>query len=266
MAARVWPSRIDIEHDGECVARHQRCYGRSHQILNLEHHLDVLEKNEVGYVPLADIGAEFLFQVISERTERAALIVTTNLPFSEWTTVFPDDSEAHVGARRHAIFRLAPTLPVHLRCEQFLFTFVYSRTDIEACLRCVLRHLAPTGRFIVEVFNPALGLLVRPPDHRSSLATYEDGRSEATVTVSKSVHYDSPSQISYETWYFRDESTGKEEAVPLNLRMFFPQEIDAVLHYNGFSIEQKYGGYTEQPFDPSSRKQIIVSAANGRVP
>ena len=39
---------------------------------------------------LADIGAEFLFQVISERAERAALIVTTNLPFSEWTTVFPN--------------------------------------------------------------------------------------------------------------------------------------------------------------------------------
>jgi DNA replication protein DnaC len=40
--------------------------------------------DEVGYVPLADIGGEFLFQVIAERAERAALIVTTNLPFSEW--------------------------------------------------------------------------------------------------------------------------------------------------------------------------------------
>jgi DNA replication protein DnaC len=46
--------------------------------------------DEVGYVPLADVGAEFLFQVISERAERAALIVTTNLPFSEWPTVFPN--------------------------------------------------------------------------------------------------------------------------------------------------------------------------------
>lgn len=44
----------------------------------------------VGYAPLADVGAEFLFQVISDRAERAALIVTTNLPFSEWTTVFPN--------------------------------------------------------------------------------------------------------------------------------------------------------------------------------
>jgi len=46
--------------------------------------------DEVGYVPLAEIGAEFLFQVIAERAERATLIVTTNLPFSEWTQVFPN--------------------------------------------------------------------------------------------------------------------------------------------------------------------------------
>jgi len=51
---------------------------------------ELIALDEVGYVPLADIGAEFLFQVISERAERAAIIVTTNLPFSEWTSVFPN--------------------------------------------------------------------------------------------------------------------------------------------------------------------------------
>src|SRR5208282_1852690 len=51
---------------------------------------ELIALDEVGYVPLADIGAEFLFQVIAERAERAALIVTTNLPFSEWTQVFPN--------------------------------------------------------------------------------------------------------------------------------------------------------------------------------
>lgn len=51
---------------------------------------ELIAIDEVGYVPLADVGAEFLFQVISDRAERAALIVTTNLPFSEWTTVFPN--------------------------------------------------------------------------------------------------------------------------------------------------------------------------------
>jgi hypothetical protein len=53
--ARVWPSRVEIEHEGECVARHQRCYGCGHQILNLEHYLDVLEKKPgamAGSTPL----------------------------------------------------------------------------------------------------------------------------------------------------------------------------------------------------------------------
>ena len=51
---------------------------------------DVIAIDEVGYVPLADVGAELLFQIIADRTERAALILTTNLPFSEWTQVIPN--------------------------------------------------------------------------------------------------------------------------------------------------------------------------------
>ena len=41
-------------------------------------------------MPFAEVGAELLYQVISDRAERASLIVTTNLPFSEWTQVFPN--------------------------------------------------------------------------------------------------------------------------------------------------------------------------------
>lgn len=49
---------------------------------------DLIVIDEVGYVPLAEIGAELMFQVIADRAEKAALIITTNLPFSEWTQVF----------------------------------------------------------------------------------------------------------------------------------------------------------------------------------
>lgn len=48
----------------------------------------LLVVDEVGYVPLAETGAELLFQVLADRDERAAVILTTNLPFSEWTQVF----------------------------------------------------------------------------------------------------------------------------------------------------------------------------------
>ncbi len=39
---------------------------------------------------MAELGAEFLFQVMVERAEKAAVVLTTNLPFSEWTQVIPN--------------------------------------------------------------------------------------------------------------------------------------------------------------------------------
>jgi len=46
--------------------------------------------DELGYLALPDGAAELVFQVLSERHESGSLIVTTNLPFGEWTKVFPD--------------------------------------------------------------------------------------------------------------------------------------------------------------------------------
>jgi DNA replication protein DnaC len=52
--------------------------------------IEVLVLDELGYLALPDGAAELVFQVISERNERASMICTTNLPFGEWTKVFPD--------------------------------------------------------------------------------------------------------------------------------------------------------------------------------
>ena len=51
---------------------------------------DLIVIDELGYVVMPDTAAELLFQVIAGRAERAAVIVTTNLPFSEWATKFPN--------------------------------------------------------------------------------------------------------------------------------------------------------------------------------
>ncbi len=52
--------------------------------------LDLLLCDEVGYVQIDPRGAELLFQVITEREERASIALATNLPFSEWGSVFTD--------------------------------------------------------------------------------------------------------------------------------------------------------------------------------
>jgi IstB-like ATP binding protein len=52
--------------------------------------------DELGFVPLSQTGAELLFEVFSQRYERGSTIVTSNLPFDEWTSVF--GSERLTGA------------------------------------------------------------------------------------------------------------------------------------------------------------------------
>jgi len=51
---------------------------------------DLLLLDELGYVQIDPRGAELLFQIITEREERASIGIGTNLPFSEWGSVFPD--------------------------------------------------------------------------------------------------------------------------------------------------------------------------------
>ena len=52
--------------------------------------------DELGFVPLSKTGAELLFEVISQRYERGSIIITSNLPFDEWTEIF--GSERLTGA------------------------------------------------------------------------------------------------------------------------------------------------------------------------
>ena len=69
------------------------------RLLNLQRQLARLKLliiDELGFVPLSHTGAELLFEVFSQRYERGSILVTTNLPFDEWTEVF--GSERLTGA------------------------------------------------------------------------------------------------------------------------------------------------------------------------
>ena len=67
---------------------------RSSRLLRLQAQLarvNLLIVDELGYVPLSQTGSELLFDVFSRRYENGATIVTSNLPFQEWTTVFASE-------------------------------------------------------------------------------------------------------------------------------------------------------------------------------
>jgi DNA replication protein DnaC len=81
---RVRFSRV-TERIGQLLeAREERQLGRMESQLAK---LDLLILDELGYVPASEAGAELLFDVISRAYERSSVVVTSNLPFEQWTEV-----------------------------------------------------------------------------------------------------------------------------------------------------------------------------------
>jgi hypothetical protein len=86
---------------GECLHRLRRLMeARDERRLRaLQKHLNsvrLLIVDELGYVPFTAVGSELFFEVLSQRYERGATLITSNLPFDEWTSVF--GSERLTGA------------------------------------------------------------------------------------------------------------------------------------------------------------------------
>ncbi len=138
---------------------------------------------------------------------------------------------------------------------------LHDRADIEACFACVRRHLKAGGVFAFEVFNPSLTLLTRDPKRRYPVGEYPDPDSGRRLIVTEQVAYNAATQINHIQWFYWYEGDEAETVADLNLRMFFPQEIDALLHYNGFTVEAKYGDFDETPFGSTSQRQILVCSA-----
>ena len=76
----------------ELIDRERRMLQLQRRLVGLK----LLIIDELGFVPLSKTGAELLFEIFSQRYERGSTLVTTNLPFDEWTDVF--GSERLTGA------------------------------------------------------------------------------------------------------------------------------------------------------------------------
>ena len=95
---------------------------------------DLLIVDELGYVPLSKTGAELLFEIFSQRYEQASTLVTSNLPFNEWTEIFGserltgallgpvDPSRPHSGAERRQLSPRTQQARPPRRCRSGVLT------------------------------------------------------------------------------------------------------------------------------------------------
>ncbi len=137
-------------------------------------------------------------------------------------------------------------------------THLHDLKSLQACLGCVREHLHEHGRFVIDVFNPRLDILMRDPAQRYPVAAYPDPDGLGTVTITESNVYDRATQVNRIKWHYQIGEAREEKVVENNMRILFPQELDALLHYNGFEVEAKFGDFDGSPFDSASDLQIVV--------
>jgi SAM-dependent methyltransferase len=140
-----------------------------------------------------------------------------------------------------------------------------TRADQEGLLASVRRHLAPDGLFTFETRFPRASELLTPEaiagewSAETPWRTFEDERGQ-TVTVSTQQRHDAILQ----TVEYRVHRRWHEDGQPMVhteravLRLVYPQEMEALLNYNGFTIRDAYGDWDRQPLSSTSPRMIYV--------
>jgi len=137
-------------------------------------------------------------------------------------------------------------------------THIHDGESIKAFFSSVRKHLSAEGRFIIDVFNPDLKILMRDPSQRYPALEYSLPENNETVIITENNVYDRSTQINRIKWYYKIGDREDARIDNLNMRIFYPQELDALLEFNGFEMEVKYGDFDESLFNSDSPKQLVI--------
>ncbi len=133
---------------------------------------------------------------------------------------------------------------------------LYENKDLFKALSVVKKHLKKSGLFILDCFNPNIKLMVEGEKNLKKVIQYttQDGRK---ILIKEIMLYEDKTQINRIEWHYF--INGKFDSIQkLDMRMFFPKELDEYLKWNGFIINNKFGNFDEKAFDTNSEKQIFV--------
>ena len=142
-----------------------------------------------------------------------------------------------------------------------VFMHLYTLRDVERTLATARRHLSPRGRLVFDVINPDLRVMSRTPDR---LYRARKVRTASTGDVSayyEAFEYDAVRQVQMTSLIFQRAHSSDLSIVPLSQRQFFPQELSALLHYNGFAVERCWGDFERGPLDSASESQVWIARA-----
>ena len=111
---------------------------------------------------------------------------------------------------------------------------LYTRPDVERFLARVHAHLTPRGRFVVDMSTPPLGDLIRPSSKPFHAPRFRHPTAGVVVNNREWFDYDPVRQVLFVSMEFEPVSAPEDAwTTPLAHRQFFPQEWEALLHYNG---------------------------------
>lgn len=141
-----------------------------------------------------------------------------------------------------------------------VFMHLYDRRDLERGLATVREHMTRRGRFVFDVLLPDPRALARSPDKIYRLGTVKDPSNGRRYRYRESFDYDAITQIMNIQMIFQavDDPTDLR-VTPLTHRQLFPAELEALLHHNGFIIEEHLGDFDGEPLDDYAESQLIVA-------